>query len=107
VSAWQKFWAAGRVPNNDSSNVFFGPQLRLPGGDSGAIEFDQAGLPSVYQFRGLTRAPLSTGKHSLHMDALPCRFIWCASRRVTGHQIRIRLYQTALANSLDQIGPPS
>ena len=58
-----------------SSSVFVGPQLGLPGGDSGAVEFDQSQLPFVYQLRSLTRAALGTGKHSLHMDALLCRFV--------------------------------
>ncbi len=54
------------------------PTLRLLSSDSGAVEFDQAGLPFVYQFRGLTRAALGTGQHPLHMDALLCRFVWLA-----------------------------
>jgi len=55
--------------------MLFGPQLRLLGGDSGTVQFDQPRLPFVYQFRRLTRAPLGTGKHSLHMDALLCRLV--------------------------------
>ena len=50
----------------------------MPGGDSGAVEFDQARLPFVYQFRSLTRTPLGTGKHSLRMDALLDRVGWLA-----------------------------
>ena len=64
-----------RYNGDESSSVFFGPQLRLPGGDSGAVEFDQSQLPFVYQLRCLTRAALGTGKHSLHMEALLCRFV--------------------------------
>jgi hypothetical protein len=50
----------------------FGPPLRLPGGDCGAVGFDQTHLPFhfFYQFRGLTITPLGTGEHSLCMDAL-------------------------------------
>jgi hypothetical protein len=66
--------------------VFVGPQLRLPGGDSGAVEFDQAGLPFIYQLRGLTGAPLGTGKHPLHMDALLGRFVGLAGGMI-GHMI--------------------
>ena len=58
--------------------MFVGPQLRLPDGDSGAVEFDQTGLPFVYQLRGLTRTPLGAGQHPLHMDALLCRFVGLA-----------------------------
>ena len=56
------------------------------GGDSGAVEFDQPRLPFVYQFRCLMRAPLGTGKHSLHMDALQCRFVWLVGGMI-GHRI--------------------
>jgi hypothetical protein len=64
-----------RYNGDESSSVFVGPQLGLPGGDSGAVKFDQSQLPFVYQLPGLTRAALGTGKHSLHMDALLCRFV--------------------------------
>ena len=86
MSAWQRFWAAGWLLSNDSSSVFFGPQLRLPGGHPGAVEFNQARLPFVYQFRGLTRSPLGTGKHSLRVDALLSRFVWFAGGMI-GHMI--------------------
>jgi hypothetical protein len=66
--------------------VFFRPQLRLPGGDSGAVELDQTRLPFVYQFPGLTRAPLGTGKHSLRMDALQSGFVRFAGGMI-GHMI--------------------
>jgi hypothetical protein len=66
--------------------VFIGPQLRLPGGDSGAVEFEQTGLPFVYQLCGLTRAALGTGKHPLHMDALLGRFVGLAGGMI-GHMI--------------------
>jgi hypothetical protein len=46
---------------DESSSVFVSPQLRLPSSDSGAVKFDQTGLPFVYQLRGLTRAALGTG----------------------------------------------
>ena len=75
-----------RYTGDESSSVFFGPQLRLPGGDSGAVEFDQSQLPFVYQLRGLTGAALGTGKHSLHMEALLCRFVWLAGGMI-GHMI--------------------
>jgi hypothetical protein len=58
--------------------VFVGPQLCLPDSNSGAVKFDQTGLPFVYQLRGLTRATLGTGKHPLDMDALLCRLVWLA-----------------------------
>ena len=64
-----------RYTGDESSSVFFGPHLSLLCGDSGAVEFDQSQFPFVYQLRGLTRAALGTGKHSLHMDALLCRFV--------------------------------
>jgi hypothetical protein len=64
-----------RYSDDESSSVLVGPQLRLPGGDSGAVEFDQSQLPFVYQLRGLTRAALGTSKHPLHMKALLCRFV--------------------------------
>jgi len=64
--------------------VFVGPQLRLFGGDSGAVEVSQTRLPFVDQLRCLMRAPLGTGKHSLHMDALLCRLVWLAGGMI-GH----------------------
>jgi autotransporter translocation and assembly factor TamB len=66
--------------------VLIGPQLRLPGSDSGAVEFDQTGLPFVYQLRCLTRAALGTGKHPLHMDALLYRLVGLAGGMI-GHMI--------------------
>jgi len=75
-----------RYNGDESSSVFLGPQLRLPGGDSGAVEFDQSQLPFLYQLRSLTRAALGTGKHSLHMEALLCRFVWLAGGMI-GHMI--------------------
>jgi hypothetical protein len=66
--------------------VLLGPQLRLPGSDSGAVEFEQTGLPFVYQLRGLTGAALGTGKHPLHMDTLLGRFVWLAGGMI-GHMI--------------------
>jgi hypothetical protein len=76
------------LPSNgdESSSVFVGPQLRLFGGHSGAVEFDQTGLPFVYQLRGLTRAALGAGKHPLHMDALLGRFVRPAGGML-GHMI--------------------
>ena len=64
-----------RYNGDESSSVFVGPQLGLPGGDSGAVEFDQSQLPFVYQLRSLSRAALGTSKHPLHMEALLCRFV--------------------------------
>jgi hypothetical protein len=75
-----------RYTGDESSSVFFGPQLRLLCGDSGAVEFDQSGLPFVYQLRSLTRAALGTGKHPLHMEALLCRLVWLAGGMI-GHMI--------------------
>jgi hypothetical protein len=66
--------------------VFFGPQLRLLCRDSGTVEFDQAQLPFVYKLGCLTRAALGTGKHSLCMEALLCRFVWLAGGMI-GHMI--------------------
>jgi hypothetical protein len=68
-------WPEGAKDGDESSSVFLGPQLRLPCSDSSAVEFDQPRLPFRYQLRGLTRATLSTGKHSLRMDALLCRLV--------------------------------
>ena len=68
-----------RYKGDESSSVFFGPQLGLLCSDSGAVEFDQSSLPFVYQLRGLTCAALGTSKHSLHMDALLCRIVWLAN----------------------------
>ena len=64
-----------RYNGDESSSVFLGPQLGLLCSDSGAVELDQSQLPFLYQLRSLTRAALGTGKHSLHMDALLCRFV--------------------------------
>jgi hypothetical protein len=76
----------GRCGGDESSSVFVGPQFRLFGGHSSAVEFDQTGLPFVYQLRGLTRAALGAGKHPLHMDALLGRFVGRAGGMI-GHMI--------------------
>jgi hypothetical protein len=55
-------WSPAPSSSNDSSSVFFRPQLGLSGGDSGAVELEQARLPFVCQFRGLTRAAFGTGR---------------------------------------------
>jgi hypothetical protein len=54
------FWML-QYTGDESSSVFLGPQLGLLCSDSSAVEFDQPGLPFVYQLRGLTRAALGTG----------------------------------------------
>jgi hypothetical protein len=66
--------------------VFVGPQLRWPGGNSGAAELDQTVLPFVYQLRGLIRAAHGTSKHTLHMDALLYRLVGLAGGMI-GHMI--------------------
>lgn len=68
-------WPDGAKDSDESSSVFLGPQLPLPCSDSSAVELDQSRLPFLYQLRGLTRAALGTGKHSLRMDALLCRLV--------------------------------
>jgi hypothetical protein len=49
--------------------MLVGPQASLSGGDTGAVQFRDAELPSLDQFQCLPMALFCAGKHPLGMSA--------------------------------------